>query len=196
MEATIENSLPCEKDDLTFKTITTAVSKGVVVIEAAGNVFEDFDTYSDEQDRQIFNPNSPHFRDSGAILVGASTSDPSHARWEDTANNPPTFGSNFGKRIDCNAWGENVFTTTSNEPASIDLYTDSFGGTSAATAIIAGVALCVQGMAEAGRVGRRFKPSELRDILRDPVNGTKSKSRTDQIGAMPDLKRIIDNGVV
>jgi len=65
-----------------------------------------------------------------------------HQRW---------LRSNYGSRVDCYAWGEGVFTTTSDtngQAPATNLYRDDFGNTSAATAIIAGVALSVQGMAE------------------------------------------------
>jgi hypothetical protein len=186
LETTITGSLPCEAEQATFAAIRTVVSANdLVVIEAAGNGNVDLDNEVDQNANRIFDPD---FRDSGTILVGAATSAAPHARWQGGG-----LGSNVGARIDCYAWGENVFTTTwdANRPAAIDLYDDAFGGTSAATAIIAGVSLCIQGMAERGTVfGRRLTPSEMRQFLSDRNNGTAIQSPSGQLGVMPDLRKM------
>lgn len=183
LEATVTGALPCEMYDDIFQAIQTCVANGIVVIEAAGNGGAFLDNQLADDGSAVFDRN---FRDSGAILVGAGTAATPHAR---------TQSSNFGTRIDCYAWGDNVFTTTSSVPpprAATDLYDDNFPGTSAATAIIAGVALSVQGMVEAS-LGRRLNPLQLRQLLSDPQFGTPSQSLNDQIGVMPDLKLISGN---
>ena len=73
-------------------------------------------------------------------------------------------------------------------------YTTHFGETSGASAIVAGVALIVQGIAQFS-LGRRFSPRELRDLL--TTNGTPSATpETDRIGVMPDLRAIITNNQI
>jgi hypothetical protein len=67
-----------------------------------------------------------------------------------------------------------------------------FGFTSGASAIIAGVAVCVQGLAQ-NHLGFRFSPWQLRLLLSDPAHGTWSQHANDKIGVMPDLQKIIDN---
>ena len=99
-------------------------------------------------------------------------------------------------RIDCYAWGENIDTTTTNDYGyeSNTEYTTHFGGTSGASAIVAGAALIVQGIAQFS-LGRRFSPRELRDLLK--TNGTPSATpETDRIGVMPDLRAIITNNQI
>jgi hypothetical protein len=65
-----------------------------------------------------------------------------------------------------------------------------FSGTSAASAIIAGVALVVQGAVEA-KLGFRLSPESMRDILQAEPNSTPSKDPAkDLIGRMPDLRAI------
>ncbi len=177
-----------------------------------------------------FRPSPPNsdFQRSGAIMVGAATWKVEHQRTQspplDSSNTtgpgglvsvfagPPT---NFGKRIDCYAWGEYVKTTGSGIDNESDIWTWSFSGTSSASAIIAGVALVVQGIAKANGLGSNsngtYSPAELREILGsfdpltnqpwrrsppddDPPYGTKSNSpMTDLIGVMPDLKKIIND---
>ena len=85
----------------------------------------------------IFDPASDVFRDSGAIMVGAATSLTPHER---------TNSSDHGARIDCYAWGENIDSATSYADGVTDNYDSSFGGTSGASAIIAGAALAIQGI--------------------------------------------------
>jgi hypothetical protein len=117
-------------------------------------------------------------RDSEAIVVGAATPGKRHQRIE---------GSNFGRRVDCYAWGGGV-ATTGRGP---DVVVGNFNGTSAAAAIVAGAAVVVQGIAKAYR-GEPLKPETLRTLFRDPSLGTPSAHPdTDLIGVMPDLKKII-----
>jgi hypothetical protein len=116
--------------------------------------------------------------------VGSSTEAVPHIR---------LYNSNFGSRIDCYAWGEFVDTCSSDPLGSTTLYTPGFNGTSAASAIVAGAALSVQGMAEAN-LGYRFGPKQLRTLLSDPANGTVSNNpAADRIGVMPDLGKIVTN---
>ena len=98
------------------------------------------------------------------------------------------LNSNFGSRIDCYAWGDGVDTCVSNGPGDRASFAPPcFLNTSAAAAIIAGAALCVQGMRE-HRQRIRFSPKELRDILSDATLGAPGTNGL--IGVMPDLQRI------
>jgi hypothetical protein len=202
-DGTGSHPIPCEANIAIFDVIRAATAAGIVVVEAAGNGGVDLDANALSASavaygRPILNRNSQlGFSDSGAILVGASFSavvGGSHARYA---------GTNFGSRIDCYAWGENVATTdavwnTITKDYSVSDYVPApsrpaFDGTSAATAIIAGAALSVQGMFQAafGSAGR-LSPTNLRTILSDPNNGTSSTNgqAVDRIGVMPDLCKI------
>jgi serine protease len=85
-----------------------------------------------------------------------------------------------------------VMTTSDNGTGARNIYSaTSFNSTSAASAIIAGAALSVQGMAVASTLGHRLGPGQMRAVLRDTTTGTPSHDPTlDRIGAMPDLEAI------
>lgn len=168
---------PAEALDDVYHLVRLATALGIVVIQAAGNGSLNLDDYSDAKWGRIFNPNHPgEFRDSGATFVGATHSSTGCRMLPD---------SNHGLRIDCFAWGENVNTLTRTGTG----YGIAIYRTSAAAAIVAGAALCVQGLANTGR--GVFGAWQLRDILSDPAHGTVSDSGTDVIGVMPDLRKII-----
>jgi hypothetical protein len=179
---------PTEIDSADFDTIQLAVALGIIVVEAAGNGSNDLDTYVDGGGNTVLNRGSAAFRDSGAIMIGAAASALPHDR----------LGfSNFGSRIDCYAWGENVTTCGYGDLANGGTpqteYTDTFGGTSSASPIISGAALCVQGIA-VDQIGHRFSPGQMRAILSDPANGTpQGGGVAGNIGVMPNLRQIIDN---
>ncbi len=186
--------LPTETDDADFDAIRLAVAHGVVVVEAAGNGNDDLDAYTNALGRNILDRASADFRDSGAIMVGAATSTTPHDRDPD---------SNYGSRIDCYAWGDSVTTCGYGD---LDdgggdknkTYTDTFSNTSAASPIIAGAALILQGMYEAnsGTPGIRLSPLQMRVLLSDPATGTaQGAGVAGDIGVMPDLRAIIEDAL-
>ncbi|MEO8525775.1 MAG: S8 family serine peptidase [Caldimonas sp.] len=158
--------------------IQLAVGAGVVVVEAAGNASADLDATF-----PVLNPAASSFVDSGAILVGSSLPSKDHER------NP---SSNFGLRVNCFAWGADIVTTgaypslTSTGPAS---YTNTFGGTSGASAIIAGAALLVMALHEA-RFGTLPSAGRVRDLLGSATGTSQAPPGNDWIGFMPDLAKI------
>ncbi|MDP9194379.1 MAG: S8 family serine peptidase [Acidobacteriota bacterium] len=182
---------PIETYDAEFDALRLATALGIVVVEAGGNGTNNgsappmaMDTWVDPFGRQIFNPGSPDFRDSGAIIVTAASSAAPHTR---LAYGP------HGARIDCYAWGQNIETCGSNNAGATNLYTSSFGGTSGASPIITGAALAVQAMNQDAH-GFRFNPKQLRAILRNPANGTPpSAAEVTAMGVMPNLRTITDN---
>jgi hypothetical protein len=189
------DNYPIEIKDVEFGAIRLAVAQGIVVIEAAGNAGRNLDNYVAPQgtwiNRQPLNRNNPtDFRDSGAILVGAASSDTAHARM--------SF-SNFGSRLNCFAWGENVVTAGRGDLGGFtrnSWYTSVFDGTSAATAIIGGAALVVQGVAQAV-TGVRRSPAQIQAMFADRDTGTSSAGGTaDMIGVMPDLRRVLTKAML
>jgi hypothetical protein len=181
---------PVEVETANYHAVRVATAKGISVVEPAGNGYElgdgavvvsnlrDFvhQTYG-----RVLDPGDANGRDSGAIMVGAGNSRAPHNR---------TALSNYGDRVDCFAWGENVYTASSGlAGASTNCYTSNFGGTSAASAIIAGVAASVQGMARAAAGNWTFDPWPLRSLLSDPTSGTPAAPSA-QIGVMPNLRAI------
>src|SRR5262249_46361847 len=123
---------PVEIVDGTYDVIRLATALGIVVVEAGCNGGYDLDTYTNLSGKSIFNRGSADFRDSGAIMVGASTSAFPHSRAVWSA----TQASNYGSRIDCYAWGENIDTTTTDGAGTNNtMYTAGFSGTSGASPI-------------------------------------------------------------
>jgi peptidoglycan hydrolase-like protein with peptidoglycan-binding domain len=181
--------LPVEVEPAVFDAIKLATNSGIIVVEAAGNGLNnggpgaDLDQFVNTTGKRVLNRNSPDFKDSGAIIVAAASSGVPHSRM--------SF-SNFGSRIDCYAWGENVTTTGSSKaPGSPTAYTHSFSGTSSASPIIAGAALALQGISEA-YLGTSFSPLNVRSMLSLVATGTASANPSvEKIGVMPNLKKII-----
>jgi hypothetical protein len=183
---------PAEVQEATFQAIRLATALGIIVIEAAGNG----DTYrmkGNDLDRYLFNnknwlnPRSKDFRDSGAVMVAAASMDVPHSKLR---------SSNYGRRIDCFAWGEGIAMRdqhTGLNGSAAHNYTEQFGGTSGASAIIAGAALVVQSVSVALHK-TRLTPSQMRFVLGSELYGTVSANgqRRDKIGVMPDLEKIID----
>lgn len=183
---TATRRLPVEVEQAVFDAIKLATSQGIVVVEAAGNGSEDLDQFQDVLGKRILNRASPDFRDSGAIMVGAGSSAAPHQR----------LGfSNFGSRIDCFGWGENIDTCGDGwTGTATNTYTTSFGGTSGASPIVTGAALLLQSW----RVKHGqppHDPSTLRWMLSNPaVNTASANPTTARIGVMPNLFEIVFGG--
>jgi hypothetical protein len=116
-------------------------------------------------------------------MVGAGSSAAPHQRLD---------FSNFGSRIDCFAWGENIETTGDGwTGTATNTYTTGFGGTSGASPIVTGAALIIQSW-RAGKGKSRCSPAEMRDLLSDAsLNTPSANPATDLIGVMPDLRAVI-----
>ena len=194
---TRDRYLPVEIERSIFDAILLATSSGIIVIEAAGNgnLARGFnlDEFTDKYRKTILDRESNDFkngRDSGAILIAGASDVVTivHKQGKKISQHGKTKSSNYGNRIDCYAWGNNVFTT---DPLEVPPYDFDFSGTSSASAIIAGAAIAIQSIVEASGK-QRLSPAEMRDILSNPSNGTVSRNR---IGIMPDLRKIIDHAL-
>jgi Subtilase family len=213
------NGRPVETDLADLAAISLATSKGIIVVESAGNGAENLDNYTDVFGLHSLNRGlgPPNFFDSGAILVGACTSGLTpglaRTRWQQTVD----FGSNYGSRIDCHAWGHMITTTGDpNLPQDPDGYTSStsfydppglfgFGGTSGAAGIVTGVCVLVQQLCAiltpVGAPFGRLGPYEMRALLQRLENGTDLDMNVpalngSEIGCMPNLAAIIANEFV
>ncbi|KAA0760442.1 S8 family peptidase [Bacillus sp. TE8-1] len=178
-----KNYFPVEVKPDIFDAIRMGTNKGIIIIEAGANGGNDLDQFRDRNGKQVLNRNSPDFKDSGAIMVGAASARVPHKR---------SYFSNYGSRVDVYGWGNAVDTTDAKPSEFItNLYTSSFAGTSSASPIIAGAAASIQGIAK-NNLGGVYTPRQLRDILSDSSTGTKSNDPTsDKIGVLPDLKAIL-----
>lgn len=175
---------PVEVEQLAYDAIVYAVSRGIVVVEVAGNGSYDLDKQNDPSAGFLFKKS---VRDSGAIVVAAATASAPH--------DPHGF-SNVGSRVDCYAWGDSVYTASNTGPSN---YKSGFGGTSGAAAIVAGAALLVQSD-RLRRLGATLPPLELRALLADRTAAVNTPSRngvgTDKIGVMPNLASLIPSTVI
>jgi Subtilase family len=208
-------SIPIEWWPHNFEVIQGATARGIIVVEAAGNGYEDLDdpiydrpprkSFSREDWRNPFNPS--HRRDSGAIIVGAGAPPPGINHWDpDPLNHEGDYGpaasrldfSNYGRRVDVQAWGKAVMTCgygtlQGGRHTKNRWYTGRFGGTSSAAAIVAGVLACLQGI----RLKRKqppLTPRGARRLLR--TTGLRQSYGPDapaseRIGRLPDLRQLI-----
>jgi hypothetical protein len=164
-----------------FAAIRLAVSKGVIVVEAAGNGGQNLDdpVYDTPQAgfppswRNPFNPANPS---SGAVVVGAGNPPAgTHGRnvnavfGEPYADRARCYFSNYGARVDTQGWGWEVTSTGYGDlqgGSNRDLwYTDVFSGTSSASPIVVGALACVQGVLR--RRGRTpLSPARAQQLLR------------------------------
>lgn len=186
LEAQTDRYLPVDCEPAIRDAIRQGVALGITVVAAAGNGGLDLDVDHEYAD----------VLDSGAVIVGAATSGPVYRKVE-PASFPAfmqQFGlpdSNYGSRIDCFSWGQDVVTSSVGDNRDdLAAYTDSFRGTSSAAAIVAGAVLVVQGIARE-RYGEPLLPWQVRKLL--GTGGTKSTDPdTDRIGEMPRLSDLLD----
>ena len=189
------NFLPTEMDMADFDAIRLAVANGIIVVEAAGNGNRNLDSFTDVAGNFRLNRTHADFMDSGAIMVGASLSALPHNRWA---------SSNFGSRIDCYGWGENIVTSgyANRRAGSLgndltatmnDDYTSTFGGTSGASPMITGAALILQG-AYKDSTGTILSPLQMRSLLSNSATGTaQGTGVSGNIGVMPNLRAILED---
>jgi serine protease len=153
--------------------IQLAVNGGIAVVEPAGDAGHDLATVAGI-DPAI---------DSGAIVVAGA----------DPVTKTP-FGSNFGTRVNCYAWGKDVYTAGGIGASPVipdpgqsapNRYTKDYNASSSASAIVAGAAVVVQGTYKASSLGVR-SATQLRTLLHDHATvGSPS------IGNMPDLRKLL-----
>jgi hypothetical protein len=181
---------PVSADPAVFDAISYAVAAGIVVVEPGGNGSSDLDARSWKGwfDRSL--------QDSGSILVGGGAGPESGL--------PPrswllSGGSSYGQRIDMQGWYTDIVTTANDDMGGsfADLalvgddpaqaYTQSFGGTSGASPMIASVAAAMQGLALAS-AQPLWEPRELRSVL---ANSGTPQTGEPWIGPQPDLRRLL-----
>jgi len=185
-----------------FAAIRYAANKGIVVVEAAGNGFQNLDDAIYSQRPPGFpaswrNPFDPANPSSGAVLVGAGAPPPgTHGRDWGPDRSRLDF-SNYGARVDAQGWGREVTSTGYGDlqgGANADLwYTDTFSGTSSASPIVTGALACLQGALRAhGRIP--LSPARAQDVLRaygSPQQDAVGRPATQRIGNRPDLRQMI-----
>ena len=178
--------IPVEYWQANFDAIQTATADGIIVIEAAGDGGMNLDdTITPTHPTQIYGDAFKRsHRDSGAIIVGAGQSGQT-----DTARTPMCF-SNYGSRVDLQGWGEDIATTGGDGDQNIgtpnQTYTDDFGGTSGAAAMVAGAAASLQGIYK-NFSSVPISPDDLRDLLVGTGAPQTGDATHNHIGPLPNL---------
>jgi hypothetical protein len=181
---------PSEWTQSVFDATQTAVANRINVVAAAGNGNVDLDMAACNS---LFDRTQ---RDSGAIIVGAGGS-------AGSGNDRERLNfSSYGSRVDLQGWGDGVMTTgygTARSPGGyVDpddsmnpdkWYTDSFGGTSSASPIVAGAVANLQGIAKQ-TFGVPLLSFQVRSILRD-TGSPQLGDTSENIGPLPDLQSAI-----
>jgi hypothetical protein len=186
-----------------FDAIRYATSKGVIVVEAAGNGAENLDDGLYDTPPSGFpatwkNPFNPANPSSLAVLVGAGAPPPgTHGRTYGPDRSRLDF-SNYGARVDAQGWGREVTTTGGSRYSPGDLqggaenvwYADTFSGTSSASPIVVGSIACIQGILSAAGQSL-LTPAQAIQILRDtgsPQQDAPGRPASQRIGNRPDIK--------
>ena len=185
-----------------FLAIQYATSRGVIVVEAAGNGRQNlddpiYDTRPPGFPSSWTNPFRRSNRDCCAILVGAGAPPPgTHGRNHGADRSRLDF-SNFGTSVDAQGWGREVTTTGYGSLQGggdhRQWYTDTFSGTSSASPIVVGALGCVQGVLRS-RGRAPLTPLQARAWLRStgsPQQDGPNGPATQRIGNRPDLGRLI-----
>jgi hypothetical protein len=167
-----------------FDVILYAWAKGIIVVEAAGNGAENYD---DPLYGQLFDTT---YRNSHAIIVGAGAP-PSGNYGVDRSR---LSFSNYGERVNLQGYGKEVFTTGfgsywdgGGDPD--QYYTAEFDGTSAASPIVTGALVCLQGY-YISTYGIPFTSDYGRDILY-ATGSPQQENPGEHIGPRPDLTAAI-----
>jgi hypothetical protein len=186
VEVQEDGGRPVEIDPHITMLIGALTLMGIIVVEPAGNGPNGLKGFGADLDAIIradgtgFQRGSFNFVDSGAIVVGARQA---------LTRSRISF-STFGSRMDCHAIGGAIVTTSTPGPPYRGVVPGTgFGGTSGASAIIAGAAVVMQGIARAR--GTTLTPDRMRNVLSDPaLNTLTDNPAADRIGVMPDLEQV------
>lgn len=174
-----------QKTNGVYEGIRQAVANGIIVVEPGGNG-------NDDTDDLVWLPDT-----SGAIVVGGGEADTVNdlERWVVPAHGT---GSSYGVRFDVQGWAESIYTTGTGDLWGGDsmpdyAYTNNYGGTSGASAMVAGAAAALVGYWKENISETPPLPSDIRRLLKE--TGTPQvgfpNGPDGAIGPRPNLQRAI-----
>ncbi|NDL61311.1 S8 family serine peptidase [Acerihabitans arboris] len=168
--------VPVEFEPAWFDMISALTTKGIHVIQAAGNgaVNLDHPAFNGKFNRNL--------QDSGAIIVGAL----------DPRTGLRAAYSNFGSRLDSASWGDYVVTTAYGYATLLNQtnawYINNYSGNSPANPIVAGVVACLSSIAIANK--KSVSPIQFRELLTN-TGTVLEENLSSIIGTQPDLGKAI-----
>ena len=186
---------PVEVDQAVFDAISLAVAKGIIVIEPGGNGAQNLDDpkWGGRFDRAV--------RDSGAVMVGGGMPPGK----DDPARTWYPYGGSYGARVDVQGWFSDTVTVGSDSAGLNELffpdsdpnqaYTARFGGTSGASAQLAGVAGALSAI-HLHLHGAPPDPLLVRSWLAAFGTPQPSYDAANPIGPQPDLGRVLRMGLL
>lgn len=168
---------PAEYDEVIWDLTKAATDSGIIIIAAAGNGNQNLNDpfYSSYNARG----------NSGAIMVGAGSSNSTHSR---------LYFSTYGNRVDVQGWGENVLAGGYGDYAKYDndlnrTYT-RFSGTSSATPVVASAATLIQSYYYQ-RTGQYLTPIAMKNLLVSTGIPQGGSNTNEKIGPFPNVKAAI-----
>lgn len=164
---------PVELEPAICKALADARAREIIVIEPAGNGQRNLADL-----RQFGACEKNEIGLSGAIMVAACQQP------DGQGNHNPLLSSNRGTPVKCYAWGEQIMSLHPTKPM------DWFGETSAASALVAGVAALLQSL-EINRSGQPLMPQELTEALSPSSGPLQVANINSSIGVMPNLPAIV-----
>lgn len=176
------NFVPAEYNQVVWDLTVAGTAIGAVIVAAAGNGNENLD--------ESFYVPYMNRGDSGAIIVGAGSSN--------TFHNKLSF-STYGSRVNIQGWGQNVYTTgyfasnTSSFLIGSDFnqsYHSSFNGTSSATAIVASCIAVLQSYHH-GLAGNYLTSGQLKTILQQ-TGIAQGNITSGNIGPFPNMQAAME----
>lgn len=166
---------PVDYPQAEFDAVNIATLLGITYCFGAAN------SNTDLGDPAIYGTRyAPGAADSGGVIVGARNS----------TNSDKIGFSNYGSRVDCSAWGENITSAGYGDlfgPGPQQLYTAGFGGTSGAGPLVAACAAAISGIVRE-QDDTLLTPFQIRDLLRSI--GT-AQGAGNPVGLQPDLVQIL-----
>ena len=181
--------VPIEWEPAMYNAILTAVGNGIHVVEPAGNGNQNLDDPVYVAGIYGHAPFTPE-NNSGAIMVGAGVPPTAPELGSDCSRS--SF-SNYGSRLDVQAWGHRVTTTGAGDLYSDEgpnrMFTRFFGGTSSAGPLVASAIASIEGIVEHA-TGTTVSPTIMRSLLIDTGTPQQSGIRPaeERIGPRPDLR--------